>query len=115
MGLLGIELKSSTSIIFTIAFGIATDDTVHFLGRLKLELLKGKSLLYALKRTYLSTGKAVVVTSLILAAGFMTLMTSGFESTFLFGLLVSITILIAVLTDLLLFPLLVIWLIKNKK
>jgi len=115
MGLLGIELKSSTSIIFTIAFGIATDDTVHFLGRLKLELLKGKSLLYALKRTYLSTGKAVVVTSLILAAGFMTLMTSGFESTFLFGLLVSITILIAVLTDLLLFPLLVIWLINNKK
>ena len=115
MGLLGIELKSSTSIIFTIAFGIATDDTVHFLGRLKLELLKGKSLLYALKRTYLSTGKAVVVTSLILAAGFMTLMTSGFESKFLFGLLVSITILIAVLTDLLLFPLLVIWLIKNKK
>ena len=115
MGLLGIELKSSTSIIFTIAFGIATDDTVHFLGRLKLELLKGKSMLYALKRTYLSTGKAVVVTSLILAAGFMTLMTSGFESTFLFGLLVSITILIAVLTDLLLFPLLVIWLIKNKK
>lgn len=115
MGLLGIELKSSTSIIFTIAFGIATDDTVHFLGRLKLELLKGKSLLYALKRTYLSTGKAVVVTSLILAAGFMTLMTSGFESTYLFGLLVSITILIAVLTDLLLFPLLVIWLIKNKK
>jgi len=115
MGLLGIELKSSTSIIFTIAFGIATDDTVHFLGRLKLELLKGKSLLYAIKRTYLSTGKAVVVTSLILAAGFMTLMTSGFESTFLFGLLVSITILIAVLTDLLLFPLLVIWLIKNKK
>lgn len=115
MGLLGFELKSSTSIIFTIAFGIATDDTVHFLGRLKLELLKGKSLLYALKRTYLSTGKAVVVTSLILAAGFMTLMTSGFESTFLFGLLVSITILIAVLTDLLLFPLLVVWLIKNKK
>jgi uncharacterized protein len=115
MGLLGFELKSSTSIIFTIAFGIATDDTVHFLGRLKLELLKGKSLLYALKRTYLSTGKAVVVTSLILAAGFMTLMTSGFESTYLFGLLVSITILIAVLTDLLLFPLLVVWLIKNKK
>jgi predicted RND superfamily exporter protein len=115
MGLLGIELKSSTSIIFSIAFGIATDDTVHFLGRLKLEISHGKHVLYALKRTYLSTGKAVVVTSLILSAGFMTLIGSGFESTFLFGLLVSITLLIAVLTDLLLFPLLVIWLIKNKK
>lgn len=115
MGLAGIELKSSTSIIFAIAFGIATDDTVHFLGRLKLELKKGKSVAYALKRTYLSTGKAVVVTSLILSAGFMTLIASGFESTFLFGLLVSITLLIAVITDLLLFPLLVIWLIKEKR
>ncbi|CAN5325533.1 MMPL family transporter [soil metagenome] len=115
MGLFGIELKSSTSIIFAIAFGIATDDTVHFLGRLKLELLKGKSVAYALKRTYLSTGKAVVVTALILSAGFMTLIASGFESTFLFGLLVSITLLIAVITDLLLFPLLVIWLIKREK
>ncbi len=115
MGLVGIELKSSTSIIFAIAFGIATDDTVHFLGRLKLELKKGKSIAYALKRTYLSTGKAVVVTSIILSAGFMTLIGSGFESTFLFGLLVSITLIIAVITDLLLFPLLVVWLIKNKK
>jgi predicted RND superfamily exporter protein len=115
MGLVGIELKSSTSIIFAIAFGIATDDTVHFLGRLKLELKKGKSVAYALKRTYLSTGKAVIVTSLILSAGFTTLIASGFESTFLFGLLVSITLLIAVVTDLLLFPLLVVWLIKNKK
>jgi predicted RND superfamily exporter protein len=113
MGVLGIELKSSTAIIFSIAFGIATDDTVHFLGRLKLERSKGKHVIYALKRTYISTGKAVVVTSLILSAGFMTLIASGFESTFLFGLLVSITLLIAVLTDLLLFPLLVIWLIKN--
>lgn len=115
MGALGIELKSSTSIIFSIAFGIATDDTVHFLGRLKLEITNGKSVLYALKRTYLSTGKAVVITSLILSAGFLTLIISGFESTFLFGLLVSITLLIAVLTDLLLFPLLVIGLVKNKK
>lgn len=114
MGLLGIELKSPTSIIFSIAFGIATDDTIHFLGRLKLERLKGKSLLYAVKRTFISTGKAVVVTSLILSAGFMTLISSGFESTFLFGLLVSITLLIAVVTDLLLFPLLVTWLIRDE-
>lgn len=114
MGYCGIELKSSTSIIFSIAFGIATDDTVHFLGRLKLEMKHGLSVIYAMKRTFLSTGKAVVVTSLILSAGFMTLIGSGFESTFYFGLLVSITLLIAVLTDLLLFPLLVIWLVKKK-
>ncbi|HTL83374.1 MAG TPA: MMPL family transporter [Bacteroidia bacterium] len=115
MGYLGIDLKSSTSIIFSIAFGIATDDTVHFLGRLKLEMKKGKSVLYSLKRTYLSTGKAVVVTSLILSAGFFTLIFSEFESTFYFGVLVSITLMIAVMTDLLLFPLLVAWLVKKKK
>ncbi|MBI3510198.1 MAG: MMPL family transporter [Bacteroidetes bacterium] len=115
MGFLGIDLKSSTSIIFSIAFGIATDDTVHFLGRLKLERSKGRTVFYALKRTYLSTGKAVVVTSLILSAGFMTLIFSAFESTFFFGTLVSITLLIAVLTDLLLFPLLVVWLVRDKK
>jgi uncharacterized protein len=116
MGFAGIELKSSTSIIFSIAFGIATDDTVHFLGRLKLEIKNGRSLLYAVKRTFLSTGKAVIVTSFILSAGFMTLISSGFESTFYFGLLVSITLIIAVLTDLLLFPLLVVlFMPKTKK
>lgn len=115
MGFAGIDLKSSTSIIFSIAFGIATDDTIHFLARLKLELKKGKSIPAAVKRTYLSTGKAVIVTSLILSAGFLTLVGSGFESTFYFGLLVSITLFIAVLTDLLLFPVLVVWLLKRKK
>jgi len=114
MGFAGIELKSSTSIIFSIAFGIATDDTIHFLARLKLELAQGKSVFYAVKRTFLSTGKAVIVTSLILIAGFFTLIASGFESTFYFGLLVSITLLVAVLTDLLLFPILVIWLLRKK-
>jgi hypothetical protein len=114
MGWCGIELKSSTSIIFSIAFGIATDDTIHFLARLRLERIKGKSFPLAVKRTFLSTGKAVIVTSLILCAGFFTLIGSGFESTFYFGLLVSITLFVAVLTDLLLFPLLVLWLSPRK-
>lgn len=113
MGYFGIEMKSATSIIFSIAFGIATDDTIHFLARLKLEMKEGKHVMYSVKRSFLSTGKAVVVTSLILCGGFFTLITSGFESTFYFGLLVSITLFIAVMTDLLLFPLLVVWLIKN--
>jgi predicted RND superfamily exporter protein len=115
MGYFGIEMKSATSIIFSIAFGIATDDTIHFLARLRLEMKAGKSVLYCVKRSFLSTGKAVIVTSLILCGGFFSLISSGFESTFYFGLLISITLFIAVMTDLLLFPLLVIWLIKNKK
>lgn len=115
MGYFGIDMKSATSIIFSIAFGIATDDTIHFLARLKLEMKQGKSVLYCVKRSFLSTGKAVIVTSLILCGGFFSLISSGFESTFYFGLLVSITLFVAVITDLLLFPLLVVWLIKNNK
>lgn len=115
MGYFGIEMKSATSIIFSIAFGIATDDTIHFLARLRLEMKAGKSVLYCVKRSFMSTGKAVIVTSLILCGGFFSLISSGFESTFYFGLLVSITLFVAVITDLLLFPLLVIWLVKNNK
>jgi predicted RND superfamily exporter protein len=115
MGYFGIDLKSSTSIIFSIAFGIATDDTIHFLARLKIELSKGKSMLYAIKRTYISTGKAVIVTSLILSAGFLTLIMSSFQSTFLFGLLVSVILFIAVFTELLLLPPLLLWLSDKKK
>lgn len=115
MGFCGIELKTSTSIIFSIAFGIATDDTIHFLARLKLELSKGRTLVYAVKRTFISTGKAVIVTSLILGAGFFSLILSDFQSTFYFGLLVSITLFVAVICDLFLFPLLVLRIMGDRK
>ncbi|MEM6523212.1 MAG: efflux RND transporter permease subunit [Bacteroidota bacterium] len=107
MGIFGITLKLSTSIVFTIAFGIAVDDTIHFTSKLKLELNKGKSLLYALKRTYLSTGKAIVVTSIILSGGFLTLILSSFGGTFYTGLLISLTLILAVIVDLTLLPVLV--------
>lgn len=113
MGFAGIEMKLSTSIIFSIAFGIATDDTIHLLARMKLEINKGRTFLYALKRTYISTGKAVVVTSLILCAGFLSLVASDFQSTFYFGLLVSIILFVAVITELLLLPLLLLWILNG--
>lgn len=115
MGFVGIDLKVSTSIIFTIAFGIAVDDTIHYMSKLKLELAKGKSLLYALKRTQLSTGKAIIVTSIILCAGFLTLIMSGFLGTFYIGLLVSMTLLFAVLADVFLLPVLIILFFAPKK
>lgn len=107
MGFLGIDLKVSTSIIFTIAFGIAVDDTIHFMSKFRLELAKGKSMLYALKRTYISTGKAIIVTSIILCGGFLTLILSNFLGTYYIGLLVSLTLLFAVLSDLFLLPVLI--------
>jgi len=115
MGLAGVTLKLSTSIIFTIAFGIAVDDTIHFISKLKIELSKGKPLLYALKRTYLSTGKAITVTSLILSGGFLTLLLSSFGGTFYTGLLISLTLIFALVIDLTLLPVLVLYFYKNSK
>lgn len=106
MGAMDIDLKVSTSIIFTIAFGIAVDDTLHFLAKYRILLQQGRSPIWALRRTFLSTGKAIVVTSIILCGGFSTLMLSSFEGTFHIGLLVSLTLCFAVLVDLAVLPLL---------
>lgn len=115
IGMAGIDMNISTSIIFTISFGIAVDDTIHFLSKMKLEMQSGKHYLYALKRTYLSTGRAIVITTLILCAGFLMLILSDFRSTHLIGLLVSLTLLFAVLTDLLVLPVLLIYWGRKKQ
>jgi predicted RND superfamily exporter protein len=106
LGFFGIQLKVSTAIIFTISFGIAVDDTIHFMSKLRLELNKGQSLLYAIKRTYISTGKAIILTSLILCSGFLLLIFSDFLGTFYVGVLISLTLFFALLADLLLLPVL---------
>lgn len=113
MYLAGIDIKVSTAIIFTIAFGIAVDDTIHYLSRLKLELNSGKRLPEAIKASYNSSGKAILITSIILCSGFCALVFSSFASTFYLGLLVSIVLLLAVVVDLTLLPLMCLhWLKK---
>jgi hypothetical protein len=114
MGFMGTAINMSTSIIFTIAFGIAVDDTIHFLSKFKIESARGTSLIYSLKRTYISTGKAIVLTTLILCGGFISLVFSDFKSTFLIGTYVGLILFVAVITDLLLLPVLVLNL-KRKK
>ena len=117
MGFAGIELKAATSLVFSIAFGVATDDTIHFISRLKIELGYGKSLIYAFKRTYFETGKPILLTTFILMGGFVSLMISDFQSTFYFGFLICITIIVAVIADFFLLPVLLFWILgkKNKK
>lgn len=115
MGYAGIDLKAATSLVFSIAFGIATDDTIHFISRLKIELSYGKSLLYAFKRTYFETGKPIILTTFILMGGFMSLMLSDFQSTFYFGFLICITVIVAVLADIFLLPVLLFLIYKKKK
>jgi len=112
IGYLDIPLNMSTSLIFTIAFGIAVDDTIHFLSRFKQESNRGISNLYAVRRTFLSTGKAIIITTIILIGGFGSLILSDFKSTYYIGLFVSFTLISAVITDLTLLPLL---LLRKKK
>jgi len=114
MGLIGINLKADTSVIFAIALGLAVDDTIHFMSRLRLELSKGLSLPYAVKRTYLSTGKAIVITTLVLLSGFLTLLSSSFGGTFYIGLLISICLFCAMILELTITPLLILLLYKRK-
>ena len=104
MVMMGVDLKVTSGIIFTVAFGIAVDDTIHFLSKLRLQLAQGRTLPTAVKRSFLATGKAIVVTSLILCGGFMTLTTSSFLGTFHIGLLISLTLLFAVVADLTFLP-----------
>jgi predicted RND superfamily exporter protein len=113
MGWCAIDMKVSISIIFSIAFGIAIDDTLHLLARLKLELAKGSRLPLALKTTYVSTGKAMILTALVIATGFATLMASDFKSTFYVGFLISLTLLIALVAELILLPVLLLWFYKR--
>jgi predicted RND superfamily exporter protein len=115
MGFMGIELKTATSLVFSIAFGIATDDTIHFISRFKIELDYGKSVLYAFKRTYFETGRPILITGFILIGGFMSLMTSDFQSVFYFGFLICATLIVAVVADMLLLPVLLIWIMGGNK
>ncbi|PKR80756.1 hypothetical protein CW751_08270 [Brumimicrobium salinarum] len=115
MGFFDINLKITTAIVFTISFGIAIDDTIHFLSNFKLELRRGKSKLYALKSTFLGTGKAIVLTSVILIGGFSMLLMSSFMGTFYMGLMICITLVIAVLSDLFILPLLLLYFYPGPK
>lgn len=114
MGAMGIDIKVSTAIIFSNAFGIAVDDTIHLLAKLRIELARGLTLPYALKRTYLSGGKAVIVMSLMLCAGFITLIASDFASVYYMGLLISITLGVALLAELFLLPVLVMGVMRKR-
>ncbi|MEQ8325116.1 MAG: efflux RND transporter permease subunit [Vicingaceae bacterium] len=104
MAAAGIEMRLSTSIIFIIAFGIAVDDSIHFLSKFSHEMKTGKTLDQALEKTFKTTGKAMIVTTLILSGGFLTLSMSEFLGTHYLGVYISLTLFIALLADLMILP-----------
>jgi predicted RND superfamily exporter protein len=104
MGYFGIPLKPSTTLIFSIAFGIASDGTIYFLTKYKEEILKGKSISQAVSETIKYTGISMFYTAIILFFGFGIFVASGFKGTVFLGLLVSITLLIGMISNLILLP-----------
>lgn len=104
MGFMHIELDAPTSIIFDISYGIAVDDTIHFLSKYKIERSRGASLERAIHTTFQETGKSIFVMSLILMFGFLILLFSSMTSTFNIGLLTGLTLFSAVWPDVFLLP-----------
>ena len=105
MGYLGVPIKPSTILIFSIAFGIAVDDTIHFLAKYRQELIANnwevhKSVYNALRET----GVSMFYTSIVLFFGFSVFTVSNFGGTVALGALVSATLLFAMLSNLLLLP-----------
>ncbi|MEO0339812.1 MAG: MMPL family transporter [Bacteroidota bacterium] len=107
LGYLGIELEAGVSIVFAVIFGIAVDDTIHFLSKYKLTRDKGLSMEESLRITFLETGKAIALTSIILFFGFLVMLFSIHPPSVVVGLLISVTLFSALIADLLLIPLLI--------
>ena len=105
MGFLGIPIKPSTILVFSIAFGISVDDTIHFLAKYRQELMdnnwKIKPSVYAALR---ETGVSMFYTSIVLFFGFLVFTISSFGGTIALGGLVSVTLLLAMVSNLLLLP-----------
>ncbi|MDO5979372.1 efflux RND transporter permease subunit [Flavivirga spongiicola] len=105
MGYLGVPIKPSTILVFSIAFGISVDDTIHFLAKYRQELQanhwKIKVSVYGALR---ETGVSMFYTSIVLFFGFSVFTISSFGGTVALGALVSATLLFAMLSNLLLLP-----------
>jgi hypothetical protein len=114
MGYLGIPIKPSTILVFSIAFGISVDDTIHFLAKYRQELKANnwriKQSVYAALR---ETGVSMFYTSIVLFFGFLVFTVSSFGGTIALGGLVSITLLFAMTSNLILLPSLLLSLERN--
>ena len=103
LGFLQIPLRPATAMTFAVAFGIAVDDTLHYLIRYRMELSK-QHYRQANDSTMLGTGIAMMSTTAILSAGFLVLILSQFTPTIEFGMLSVITIVTALIGDLTFLP-----------
>lgn len=105
MGYMHIPLKPSTVLVFSVAFGISVDYTIHFLAKYRQELTRHRwDITKTVSETIQETGVSMVYTSLILFFGFITFTTSNFDGTKYLGLLVSITLVTSLFSNMVLLP-----------
>ncbi len=104
MGWFGVELSMFTSLIASIAIGLAVDDTIHYMVRYNREFRKDLDDRRALKETLLHMGRPIVFTTITISIGFAVLSLSNFTPTAVFGTMMVITMLSALVGDLLLLP-----------
>lgn len=113
MGYFGIPIKPSTILVFSIAFGISVDDTIHFLAKYRQELSETNwSIKAAVVLALKETGLSMIYTSIILFFGFGIFSVSEFGGTSALGILVAVTLLIALFSNLILLPTLLLTLEK---
>jgi len=108
MGFTNIPLKPSTVLIFGIAFGIAIDNTIHYLAKFRLDRKMGLNVKDATMLSLDETGQGIIYTSIILLLGFLVFVPSSFGGTVALGLLTSMTLFIALFSNLIVLPSLVI-------
>jgi uncharacterized protein len=115
IGFSGVHLDAGISMVFTVVFGICIDDTIHFLSFFKLNMRKGHTVDESIHITMHETGKPVCITTIILFFGFMVMMFSVHPPSVAIGKLIGVTLIAALLSDLFINPILIRWLIKDKK
>ncbi|MBT8188907.1 MAG: MMPL family transporter, partial [Bacteroidia bacterium] len=104
MGFAGIEMRGSTTILFTIGFVIAIDDTLHLISKYQYFKKEGLPIELNLEKSILEAGRAIVTTSVILIGGFLVLLHSQSWDIRTLGILVSLMLFVAVIVDLFLLP-----------
>jgi predicted RND superfamily exporter protein len=114
MGWVGVPLKPSTVLVFSIALGISIDVTIRFLVNFKQELHHHRhDISSTVRSTIHNTGLSIILTGLILFAGFMIFCFSGFGGTRALGWLTSLTLILAMITNLTILPALLLWMEKS--
>ena len=112
MGYFNIPLKPSSALVFSIVFGISVDYSIHFLAKFKNELLN-KNLEDSIIETINQTGRSMIFTSFILFFGFIIFAFSNFGGTIILGVLTSVILFVAMITNLTLLPSIILYFYKK--